>query len=108
MVQKWFAGYMLLPVLISVQYLWQIYLCMDGLDYDPLPAYWEPKCVVIGFPHTTNMDTVRALTYMKLAGINATLMSINVPGLNLSAPCTRAIFRSNTVSVKARVALVHQ
>jgi 1-acyl-sn-glycerol-3-phosphate acyltransferase len=45
-----------------------------GWTYDPLPAYWEPRCVVIGFPHTTNMDTVRALTYIKLAGINAKLM----------------------------------
>ena len=45
-----------------------------GWTYDPLPAYWEPGCVVIGFPHTSNMDTVRALTYMKLVGINAKLM----------------------------------
>ena len=45
-----------------------------GWTYDQLPAYWEPRCVVIGFPHTTNMDTVRALTYIKLVGINAKLM----------------------------------
>ena len=45
-----------------------------GWTYDPLPAYWEPRCVVIGFPHTTNMDTVRALTYTKIAGINAKLL----------------------------------
>lgn len=45
-----------------------------GWTYDPLPSYWEPRCVVIGFPHTTNMDTVRALTYIKLAGINAQLL----------------------------------
>lgn len=45
-----------------------------GWTYDPLPAYWESRCVVIGFPHTSNMDTVRALTYIKLAGINVKLM----------------------------------
>lgn len=45
-----------------------------GWTYDPLPIYWEPRCVVIGFPHTTNMDTVRALTYIKLARIDAKLL----------------------------------
>jgi len=45
-----------------------------GWTYDPLPAYWESRCVVIGFPHTTNMDTVRALTYIKLARIDAKLL----------------------------------
>ncbi len=50
-----------------------IYACM-GWTYEPLPDYWEPRCVVIGFPHTSNMDTVRALTYIKLAGVNAKLL----------------------------------
>ena len=50
-----------------------IYACM-GWTYDPLPDYWETRCVVIGFPHTTNMDTVRALTYIKLARVNAKLL----------------------------------
>ncbi len=50
-----------------------IYLVM-GWTYDPLPSYWESRCVVIGFPHTTNMDTVRALTYIKLARVNAKLL----------------------------------
>ncbi len=45
-----------------------------GWTYDPLPPYWEKKAVVIGFPHTTNMDTVRALTYIKLARVNARLL----------------------------------
>lgn len=45
-----------------------------GWTYDPLPDYWESRCVVIGFPHTTNMDTVRALTYIKLARVNAKLL----------------------------------
>ncbi|MEH0019437.1 MAG: 1-acyl-sn-glycerol-3-phosphate acyltransferase [Desulfobacter sp.] len=45
-----------------------------GWTYDPLPDYWDNKSVVIGFPHTTNMDTVRALTYIKLARVNARLL----------------------------------
>jgi 1-acyl-sn-glycerol-3-phosphate acyltransferase len=45
-----------------------------GWTYDELPDYWTDRCVVIGFPHTTNMDTVRALTYIKIAGVNARLL----------------------------------
>ena len=45
-----------------------------GWTYDPLPDYWDQKSVVIGFPHTKNMDTVRALTYIKLAKVNARLL----------------------------------
>ena len=50
-----------------------LYFCM-GWTYDPLPDYWDRKCVVIGFPHTRNMDTVLALTYIKLAKVNARLL----------------------------------
>lgn len=45
-----------------------------GWTWDPLPPYFEHKSVVIGFPHTSNMDTVRALTYIKLARVNARLL----------------------------------
>lgn len=47
---------------------------MMGWTYDDLPDYWDRKSVVIGFPHTSNMDTVRALTYIKLARVNARLL----------------------------------
>lgn len=50
-----------------------LYRCL-GWTYDELPDYWTEKCVVIGFPHTANMDTVRALTYIKIAKINARLL----------------------------------
>ncbi|NOX33396.1 MAG: acyl-phosphate glycerol 3-phosphate acyltransferase [Deltaproteobacteria bacterium] len=50
-----------------------LYKCM-GWTYDELPDYWTDKCVVIGFPHTANMDTVRALTYIKIVRINARLL----------------------------------
>ncbi len=45
-----------------------------GWTYDALPEYWTDKCVVIGFPHTKNMDTVRALTYIKVAKVQARLL----------------------------------
>ncbi|GAB6142973.1 1-acyl-sn-glycerol-3-phosphate acyltransferase [Desulfocicer niacini] len=45
-----------------------------GWTYDGLPSYWAKKSVVIGFPHTANMDTVRALTYIKICRINAKLL----------------------------------
>jgi 1-acyl-sn-glycerol-3-phosphate acyltransferase len=45
-----------------------------GWTYDGLPDYWTDRCVVIGFPHTANMDTVRALTYIKIAKVNARLL----------------------------------
>jgi 1-acyl-sn-glycerol-3-phosphate acyltransferase len=45
-----------------------------GRTYDPLPGYWDKKSVVIGFLHKTNMDTVRALTYIKLAKVDARLL----------------------------------
>jgi 1-acyl-sn-glycerol-3-phosphate acyltransferase len=45
-----------------------------GWTYDPLPEYWTNRCVVIGFPHTSNMDTVRALTYIKIAKVPARLL----------------------------------
>ncbi len=45
-----------------------------GWTYDDLPPYWTNRCVVIGFPHTKNMDTVRALTYIKIAKVRARLL----------------------------------
>jgi len=33
---------------------------LRGWSFEPLPAYWSPKQVVIGFPHRSNMDTVMA------------------------------------------------
>jgi len=45
-----------------------------GWTYDNLPDYWTKKSVVIGFPHTSNMDTVRALTYMQIGQLNAKLL----------------------------------
>lgn len=45
-----------------------------GWTHDDIPPFWSEKCVVIGFPHTSNMDTVRALTYIKIKKIDARLL----------------------------------
>lgn len=39
----------------------QNFFKLDGWTYDNKPELWSKKQVVIGFPHTTNMDTVRAV-----------------------------------------------
>ena len=38
-----------------------------GWRFEPLPPYFSNKHVIIGFPHTSNMDTVRAFTGFKIA-----------------------------------------
>jgi len=35
---------------------------LRGWTCDPLPPYWQKKQVIIGFPHTTIMDTVMAFS----------------------------------------------
>jgi 1-acyl-sn-glycerol-3-phosphate acyltransferase len=62
----------LLAIILS--WLGRLLYWFMGWTYDPLPDYWENKAVVIGFPHTKNMDTVRALTYIKLERVNARLL----------------------------------
>ena len=39
---------------------------LNGWTYDNKPELWSNKQVVIGFPHTTNMDTVRALALFNI------------------------------------------
>ncbi len=38
-----------------------------GWRFEPLPPYFATKHVIIGFPHTTNMDTVRAFVGFRIA-----------------------------------------
>lgn len=45
-----------------------------GWKYDGLPDYWSDKAVVIGFPHTSNMDTVRAFTYIKVIKVDTKVL----------------------------------
>ncbi|HPL62490.1 MAG TPA: 1-acyl-sn-glycerol-3-phosphate acyltransferase [Syntrophales bacterium] len=37
-----------------------------GWRFEPLPPYFSKKHVIIGFPHTTNMDAVRAFTALRI------------------------------------------
>lgn len=37
-----------------------------GWRFEPLPPYFLNKHVIIGFPHTSNMDTVRAFTGFRI------------------------------------------
>ena len=45
-----------------------------GWTYEDLPPEWTNRRVVIGFPHTSNMDTVRAFAYIKIAKIDVKLL----------------------------------
>ena len=33
---------------------------LRGWTFEPLPDYWRPRQVIIGFPHTSNLDTFMA------------------------------------------------
>jgi 1-acyl-sn-glycerol-3-phosphate acyltransferase len=37
-----------------------------GWRFEPIPAYFSRKHVIIGFPHTCNMDTFRAFTGFRI------------------------------------------
>lgn len=37
-----------------------------GWKFEPLPDYFQKKHVIIGFPHTSNMDTLRAFFGFKI------------------------------------------
>lgn len=37
-----------------------------GWRFEPLPSYFSSKHVIVGFPHTSNMDAVRAFTAFRI------------------------------------------
>jgi len=37
-----------------------------GWHFEPIPEYFRKKHVIIGFPHTSNMDTVRAFSGFRI------------------------------------------
>jgi 1-acyl-sn-glycerol-3-phosphate acyltransferase len=47
---------------------------MMGWTYEDLPPEWKNKRVVIGFPHTSNMDTIRAFAYIQIVKLDVKLM----------------------------------
>ena len=46
----------------------------NGWRFEPLPPYFSSKHVIIGFPHTGNMDTVRAFTGFRIARLTGHVM----------------------------------
>lgn len=47
---------------------------LTGWRYDNVPDYWYKKQVVIGFPHTSNMDTIIAFSYNQIIKANAKVL----------------------------------
>ena len=47
---------------------------VTGWHFEPLPSYVGKKHVIIGFPHTGNMDTVRAFTGFRIARLTGHVM----------------------------------
>jgi 1-acyl-sn-glycerol-3-phosphate acyltransferase len=45
-----------------------------GWEFEPLPSYFARKHVIIGFPHTCNMDTVRAFTAFRIFRLTGHIM----------------------------------
>ncbi|MDP3284052.1 MAG: hypothetical protein Q8M56_06465 [Desulfobacterales bacterium] len=45
-----------------------------GWRFEPLPPYFSGKHVIIGFPHTSNMDAVRAFTGYWIIGRTGHIM----------------------------------
>jgi len=45
-----------------------------GWRFEPLPPYFSSKHVIIGFPHTSNMDAVRAFTGYWIIGRTGHIM----------------------------------
>jgi len=54
--------------------LGQLIYKINGWTYEDLPEYWPDKSVVIGFPHTSNMDTVMAFTYIKVIKVDTKVL----------------------------------
>ena len=44
----------------TLKLLGKLIYTIRGWDFEPLPDYWQPKQVIIGFPHTKNADTFMA------------------------------------------------
>ncbi|MCP3921092.1 MAG: acyl-phosphate glycerol 3-phosphate acyltransferase [Desulfobacterales bacterium] len=52
---------------LVLSYIGRFLFFLMGWKFIPLPPYFDKKHVIIGFPHTSNMDTVRAFTGFKIA-----------------------------------------
>ncbi|MBI9082375.1 MAG: 1-acyl-sn-glycerol-3-phosphate acyltransferase [Desulfobacterales bacterium] len=52
----------------------RLFYWVTGWHFEPLPSYVGKKHVIIGFPHTGNMDTVRAFTGFRIARLTGHVM----------------------------------
>lgn len=43
-----------------LQLIGRLIYALRGWSFEPLPSYWEGKQIIIGFPHSTWIDTVMA------------------------------------------------
>ncbi len=52
----------------------RFFFWLTGWHFEPLPPYFAGKHVIIGFPHTCNMDTVRAFIAFRIFRLTGHIM----------------------------------
>jgi len=52
----------------------RFFFWVTGWNFEPLPSYFASKHVIIGFPHTCIMDTVRAFIGFRIARLTGHIM----------------------------------
>jgi 1-acyl-sn-glycerol-3-phosphate acyltransferase len=52
----------------------RFFFWLTGCNFEPLPPYFGSKHVIIGFPHTCNMDTVRAFIAFRIFRLTGHIM----------------------------------
>ena len=64
---------------------------LTGWTLDPMPAYWEKRQVIIGFPHRSNMDTILAFAGFIIYGIRGHILIKKESFVGPLAPVLRAL-----------------
>lgn len=59
---------------VMTRFIGQAFFKCTGWTYDRRPELWSDKQVVIGFPHTSNMDAVRAFALFMALGLKTYTM----------------------------------
>jgi 1-acyl-sn-glycerol-3-phosphate acyltransferase len=52
----------------------KLFYASTGWTFEPLPDYFSERHVIIGFPHTSNMDTIRAFFGFKIVKLTGHIM----------------------------------
>ena len=55
-------------------FLGRLFYKIVGWEFTPLPDYFQAKQVVIGFPHTSNLDTLLAFAGFKIVRVSGHVM----------------------------------